>query len=396
MFALARLTPKPLPKLAALASALALAACDAPVAGLGQGPQTGQQIDPGQPVPVALLVPGGTGNPHLEDLSKSLINAAKMAAADAKGAQIDLRVYDTAGDAGQAAAQADKAVAEGAKIILGPLFAEAANAAGNAVKDDNVNVLAFSNNAEIAGGNVFVLGNTFDNVADRLIRFGKRQGKKRILLVAENDVAGQIGAHAVERAVARNGVTLAGKASHAVSKTGIDAIVPQVAAVAKDRKADAVFMTANAEAVLPYLTDRLHEQGVTSATAQFMGLTRWDTPATRLELPGVQGGWFAIPDTTLKSAFEQRYRQSYGSAPHDLAPLAYDGVAAIASLAARGRKDALTTAGLTRSGGFAGVAGTFRLRADGTNERGLSVATIRNKQVVILDPAPRSFGGAGF
>lgn len=396
MFALTRLTSKPLPKLAALASALALAACGAPVGGIGQGPQTGQLIEPGQPVPVALLVPGGTGNPYMEELSKSLVNAAKMAAADAKGVQIDLRVYDTSGDAAKAAAQADKAVAEGAKIILGPLFAEAANAAGQAVKDDNVNVLAFSNNAEIAGGNVFVLGSTFDNVADRLIRFGMRQGKKRILLVAENDVAGQIGAHAVERAVARNGATMAGKANHAVSKAGIDAIVPQVTAIAKDRKADAVFMTANAEAVLPYLTNRLHEQGVTSATAQFMGLTRWDTPSTRLELPGVQGGWFAIPDTTLKSAFEQRYRQAYGTAPHDLAPLAYDGVAAIASLAAKGRKNALTTAGLTRSGGFSGVAGTFRLRADGTNERGLSIATIRNQQVVILEAAPRSFGGAGF
>ena len=38
----------------------------------------------------------------------------------------------------------------------------------------------------------------------------------------------------------------------------------------------------------------------------------------------------------------------------------------------------------------------FRLRRDGTNERALAVATIRNNQVVVLDPAPRSFGGFGF
>ncbi|MEC8197405.1 MAG: penicillin-binding protein activator, partial [Pseudomonadota bacterium] len=41
------------------------------------------------------------------------------------------------------------------------------------------------------------------------------------------------------------------------------------------------------------------------------------------------------------------------------------------------------------------VNGIFRLRADGTNERGLAVATIRDKKVVIIDPAPTRFGGAG-
>ena len=57
---------------------------------------------------------------------------------------------------------------------------------------------------------------------------------------------------------------------------------------------------------------------------------------------------------------------------------------------------ALTTAGLTQNSGFAGVSGAFRLRRDGTNERALAVATIRSNQVVVLDPAPRSFGGFGF
>ena len=37
----------------------------------------------------------------------------------------------------------------------------------------------------------------------------------------------------------------------------------------------------------------------------------------------------------------------------------------------------------------------FRLLADGTNQRGLALATIRDNAVVILDPAPRSFAGMG-
>ena len=37
-----------------------------------------------------------------------------------------------------------------------------------------------------------------------------------------------------------------------------------------------------------------------------------------------------------------------------------------------------------------------RLRADGTNQRGLAIAQIQNGTMVQIDPAPRSFGGAGY
>ncbi len=300
-----------------------------------------------------------------------------------------------ASDAGQAVAKANEALGAGAQIIVGPLHADAANAVGQAMKG-KVNVLAFSNNAEIAGGNVFVLGNTFYNTADRLIGYGVKQGKRRVLVVAEDDVSGKVGAAAIESAIARNGATLAGKATHPVSETGIDGIVPQVAAIARDRKADAIFMTANSPAVLPYLTGALAAQGITSDVTQFIGLTRWDVPAARLQLPGVQGGWFAVPDLARQQAFNQRYQQAYGEAPHELGSLGYDAVSAIASLVRAGRRDAVTTAGLTSGAGFQGVGGVFRLRPNGSNQRGLAVATIRNGQLVILDPAPRGFGGAGF
>ena len=386
---------RPIARIGAVLATMALAACE-PVGIGASGPQTGQMIDPSKPVQVAMLVPAGTGSADLDWLARSLTNSAKMAAADARGATIDLRVYEAGSDPAQAVAQANKAADEGAKIILGPLFADSANAVGNAMAPKGINVLSFSNNTDIAGGNVFVLGNTFDNVADRLVKYGVQNGKRRIMMVAEDDAAGQVGARAIERAVQKNGATLAGSVTHPLSKQGIDAIVPNVAQAAMSGNVDAVFLTANQGAVLPYLTDKLADAGVTSAAVQMMGLTRWDQPSARLQLRGTQGGWFAIPDTAMKAQFEQRYRAAHGETPHELASLGYDGVAAIAALVRAGKRNALTTAGLTQNAGFAGIGGAFRLRRDGTNERALAVATIRSNQVVVLDPAPRSFGGFGF
>ncbi|MDO5631952.1 MAG: penicillin-binding protein activator [Paracoccus sp. (in: a-proteobacteria)] len=380
---------------AAVLSAFVLAACE-PGAGALTGPSTGQMIDPRQPVPVALLVPGGSANADLNWLSRSLTNSARMAVNDAQGATIDLRIYETNGDnPATAVARANEAADAGAKIIIGPLFAESANAVGNAMQGRDVNVLSFSNNADIAGGNVFVLGNTFANVADRLVGYGVRQNKRRVLMVAENDVAGRVGAHAIERAVARNGATLAGRVTHPVSQQGIDGVTPQIAQAVQSGRVDAVFMTANNQAVLPYLTEKLVAAGVTGQVTQFMGLTRWDEPASRLQLPTLENGWFAIPDTSLSGQFNNRYRAAYGEPSHALGSLAYDGVSAVAALVRAGRRDALTTRGLTSSAGFNGVNGVFRLLPDGSNQRALAVATIRGGQVVILEPAPRGFGRSG-
>jgi hypothetical protein len=86
---------------------------------------------------------------------------------------------------------------------------------------------------------------------------------------------------------------------------------------------------------------------------------------------------------------------AYGNQPHAIAGLAYDGIAAIGALVRAGQADALTGAALTQAQGFVGVNGVFRLRGDGTAERGLAIAQVQDKEIVVIDPAPRSFAGAG-
>ncbi len=378
-------------------AALALAGCDpAALGGLTGGGNDGPRIDASQPIPVALLVPRGSGQGGDELLARNLENAARLAIRDLNGVQIDLRVYGTAGNAQRAATQAVQAVNDGAQIILGPLYAEAANAAGVAVAAQNVNILAFSNNTTIAGGNVFVLGSTFANTANRLVNYSKSQGRDRIVVVHAQDVAGQLGRNAIQQAISRNGATLAGTVDYPLSQQGLIAAVPRVKAAVDSSGANSVFLTAAPAAGLPLLTQLLPEAGVTPDTTQFLGLTRWDIPRQTLDLPGVQGGWFALPDPSRAAAFRSQYQAAYGDAPHPLAGLAFDGIAAVGALASRGRGNALSRAALTQGSGFQGATGIFRLRNDGTNERGLAIATVQNNQVAIVSPAPRGFSGGGF
>jgi ABC-type branched-subunit amino acid transport system substrate-binding protein len=326
-------------------------------------------------------------------VSRDLENAARLAIADLEGVAVDLRVYPTGGTAGGAQSAARQAADEGALILLGPLYAEAANAAGRTVAGDGLNVLAFSNNADIAGGNVFVLGNTFDNVAGRLTAYAARQGKGDIFLVNAQTTAEEVGRDAVARAAANNRASIVGTLSFGLNESAIRSAAPRIAEQVRATGARSLFFTSGNAGAMAFLPQYLREQGVTSETTQFIGLTRLDIPPEALSQPGLQGAWFALPDPALQSNFRRRYAQAYGGQPHPLAGLAYDGIAAIGALAARG--DALSRSSLTTGSGFVGVNGIFRLRGDGTNERGLAVAQIRNNQVVVIDPAPRRFGGAG-
>ena len=378
--------------LALLITGLVLAACESgigPVA-RGGGPGTGA------PVPVALLVPGGSGEATDDLIARSLENAARLAIADLGNVKIDLRVYNTAASPAQAALMATKAAEDGAAIILGPFYALEANAAGAAVAARGINVLSFSNNPDIAGGNVFILGQTFDSTARRLASYAVSQGLTRIMIVHDQNPAGTIGMAAIQNAVTAAGGTVAAVGSYEFSQSGIVAAMSGIASSAKSSNANAVFLTADTAGALPLVSQLMMENGVNPAVTQFIGLTRWDIPAANLALPGVQGGWFALPDPGLTQQYQTRYQAAYGSAPHPTAGFAYDGMAAIGALAKRGGASALTASGLTQGAGFVGVNGIFRFRGDGTNERGLAVAQIQNSAVVLVDAAPRSFGGAGF
>lgn len=377
--------------LALAMASVTLAAC------IDMGASKGPRIDTSKPVVVALLLPRGSGQPDQEALASSLESAARLALSENPDVKVDLRVYPTAGNASQAAAAAERAAAEGAKIILGPLFASSANAAGAAVASRGINVLSFSNNPDIAGGNVFILGDTFANTADRLVGYARAQGKNSVAGLVRSDSAGDVALSAIQSAARNNGVQFVGASRYQLTTESAVSAVTTTRNLISQTGAAALILDADAAGALPVFAQLLPENGVTSARSQFIGLTRWDTASEQVASnPGMAGSLFALPDTSTSASFGQRFTAAYGSGPHLLAGKAYDGMNAVVALLQTGARDSLSRENLTRGAGFAGANGVFRLRSDGTNQRALAVATFRDGRVVVLDPAPRGFGAAGF
>ena len=148
---------------------------------------------------------------------------------------------------------------------------------------------------------------------------------------------------------------------------------------------------------LAFISEALRANGLTAA--QFLGMQRWDVSAEALAVPALQGGAFAAPDPALVAAFDGRYQTAYGESPHELAGLAYDGVAAVGALIAQARSQGgspFSTARLTQPAGFAGVNGPFRFSRNGRIQRNLAIIEVRNGQAVVTERAARSFDAVGF
>lgn len=373
---------------AAALCALSVAACDMPATGGLRGGSGS--------VKVALLVPSSAADGGVQRLASSLTNAARLGVSEAgaKGVTVDLQVYDTAGSAARTAEVTSQAIANGAQVIIGPLYSQNANAAGNVASGTRTPVLTFSNTPGVAGGNVFLLGNTFENTASRLVGYARRQGISRYMVVNGQSAAEEAGRDAVIGAVQSQGGQIVDSISFPMSQEGVSSSAPVIASRAQASGAQAVILTSDPATALPFLARSLPEAGLGPDKAQYIGLTRWDQPASALALPGLQGGWFAWPDQAAASAFANKYAAAYGTAPTNVITfLGYDGVIAAAQLAASGD---FSPEAVVRQSSYPGGNGAFRFLQNGLNRRALSVATIQNNTVRVIDGAPNRLGSAGF
>ncbi|MEM9793611.1 MAG: ABC transporter substrate-binding protein, partial [Pseudomonadota bacterium] len=225
------------------------------------------------------------------------------------------------------------------------------------------------------------------------------QGQRSLSVVHPQGAEGALAATAVRAAATANGVQVVHTGAYPLSVQGITQSVPTIAQNLRGAGADTVILTDGPTGGLTFVAETLRGLGVRTGAVQFAGLQRWDVSAQAMAQPGLDGGWFAGPDRVLAAQFTNRYTANYGTAPHPLAGLAYDGVAAIGALAAEasaaGQRDAFSAARLTQASGFAGVMGIFRFRNDGLNDRALAVFEVRDGVAVQIDPAPRSFGIGG-
>ncbi len=387
-----------------------------PLAPTAAGPQSGTTAPVGRRV--ALLAP--LTGPNAES-GTALAQAAKLAL-DMPGAPA-LDVIDTQGTPDGAAAAAQKAIAAGAGLILGPLTAPETAAAAGPATAAGVGMLAFTSDAAQQRPGVWVLGLTPQQQVRRLVLASMTQGKSRFAALLPPSEFGRAMSDALVQAVSSAGaatpdihtvegsmqaanVAVRDVSGYAARRGPIDAQIKaaRAARTAEGRKEaaelsrkaippppfDSLLLAATGDQ-LGQIASLLPYYDIDQPAVRVLGPALWANPAARggAELTGA---WYAAPDPAARSAFDQQYTQRFGVPAPGLADLAYDAAAIARVVASAG---GFSLASLARPEGFAGVDGVLGLQPDGSVKRGLALFEIQRGGAQMIEPAPDVLGAPG-
>jgi ABC-type branched-subunit amino acid transport system substrate-binding protein len=407
---------------AVLAAGLGLGSVLAGCGGTVQGPALGPQASPGPsasgPAPVLVGPPPpalgqtATGAPNVAlllplsgpnaTLGRALQDAAQMAVFDNADRNFHLIPRDTGGTPDGAARAAQEAIAQGARLIIGPLLATEAQAVAPIAAGAGVNVITLSNDRSVAGANVFVIGLTPNQQMSRLIVFARSRGLSRFAALLPNNAFGSAVEESVRANAAQAGGELvrvarydaSGDPSPAIQTlTGQPAPTPGRGGAPQPRAAqvdfDALVMPDQAGRLLT-IAPLVQFYGVDPARVRILGsaFMGWDSRVQRE--PALVGAWYAAPPPEARADFDRRYREAYNRDAPPLATLAYDATA-VAAVLAKTHDGDFSAAAIDAPQGFAGMDGVFRFRSDGTAERALAVIEVQRDGLRAVSPAAQQF-----
>lgn len=352
-------------------------------------PTAPRPIQPGLPQDVerhriALLVPLSGAN---AGVGRSLQNATQLAVLDTRSDAMRITTYDTAAPGGAAAA-ASQAIADGNRLILGPLLAEEAREVAPIARRARVPVLSFSNDASVAGNGTYILGYVPSQSIERVVNYATRSGIKDFAGLIPSGLYGERASTAMLRAVEdAGGRVLAmetydgrpGSMAGAVAKIGRSPFQAILIAGSADGAVSAV---------------PLIRRSTGGKTARLLGTELWNTDSAIGSKAALNGAWFAsVPDNYYRQ-YASKYRARFSAAPYRLSTLGYDAVLLTVRIARDWRPgDEFPAARLIEREGFAGLDGAFRFGRDGVAERALEVQEIRGGTTATVSPAPANFKG---
>ena len=381
------------------AIALAAAACSStnldqfstsepPPAQPAEAPPGPGTIGNGQ-IRVGLILPlSAQGNAGVA--AQSMKNAAEMALAEFKQPNVSLLVQDDGGTPQGAANAAQQAIAQGAEIIVGPLFAQSVTAVGQVARQRGIPVIAFSTDASVAARGVYLLSFLPESDVRRVVDYAVSRGKRSFAALLPDNAYGTVVEAAFQQEVARRGGRVLALEKYPVDPGRMSEAIRRVAQAAN--RVDAIFIPDD-PATAARVAEQLAAAHVNLKRVQLLGTGLWGGDGAQAASDkNLDGGWYPAPEAAGYRSFVQRYRARYNQEPVRTATLSYDAVALVAALVKTQGTQRFTDQVLTNSSGFAGIDGVFRFRPDGTNDRGLAVLKVAPGGPQVVSPAPKTFG----
>jgi len=318
------------------ASVLLLAGCSATGGGTGgdaggglKGSGSGDSctIDGTVPLGAALSLTGAAAS-----YGESQQNGLKLALKDLnakKGVKYDLKIEDDGTDPKQAIGVFEKFVADNTSAVIGPTLSNTAFQAQPIAQDAGMPVLAISNTAAgitAQGDYIFRDSLTEGQVIPQTIKAAadKFDLKKVVVMYSNDDAFTESGYKVMADSLKKEGIDAVDTLKFSKSDTDFRSLLT----AAKEKKPDAIVVSALIEAAIPLVT-QARELGI---TVPIIGGNGFNNPQLMKDAgPAAEGvvvgaAWNSASESPENTAFMKAYEDEYGSGPDQFAAQAYTGL----------------------------------------------------------------------
>lgn len=376
-------------RLAVLALAALLAGCQGavpkgraprPVPAAPQAPITSALPQDEARHRIALLVPLSGPNAAV---GQSIANAANLALIDTGGRKLRMTTYDTGAGAATAA---QRAIADGNRLFLGPLLSADVRAIAPVAAKAGIPIISFSNDADVAGGGVYLLGFSPGQAVKRVVDYARSRGVTKFAGLMPSGLYGRNAASVFIRSVeAADGKVVAMKDYDRDAKS----VMTAARLIGINQAYDAVLI-ADGGRIASVAAPQIRKG--TSPGARILGTELWNADNLVARTPALQGAWYASVSDNLFNQLSGKYRARFGKAPFRLASLGYDAVLLATRIATEWKVGtSFPLQELEDKGGFSGVDGAFRFGPNHIAERALEVHEVGPGGGTVVSAAPRSF-----
>ena len=325
---------------------------------------------------IALLVPMTGANAAV---GQAIANATTMALLDTNAANLRITTYDTAATGAGPAAQ--KAIADGNKLILGPLMSEDVGPVAAAARPAHVPMITYSNDADAAARDVFVFGQVPGQSVARVIAYARAHGVTSVGALIPTGIYGQRVAAGLTGAARQYNVRVSDVETYERTNTSVASAIRRVKAKGQ---VDAIV-----------IADRARIAALAAPQAngvRLLGTELWAGDSTVTRSAPLRGSWFAAISDQRFGQFETSYRNRFGAAPPRIATLGYDSVLLTLNVARGWHSGTVFPTGkLFDRQGFIGLDGVFRFNEFGIAERAMEVREVGVGTFTTISPAPAHF-----
>lgn len=316
---------------------------------------------------VAVILPltGKAGS-----IGTGMQNAMFLASDDFKNNKIMLKFYDTQSSVDGASLAVQKAISEGAELILGPLMSEEVEGIADIALSADVPVVSFTTSPQVLQKGIYSIGLLNGEQVDKAISYASEKGRKNLaLLVPDNNSGLNIAKSALMSSLSKD-ISLVKIGFYNQNTVDFSSIIQEIST---PLDFDAILIADGGNRLKSMASMFAAHNNILYPDILFLGTSAWEGTNLSKETT-LHHGVYPMMNKGYSTYFSDKYKNTFGEQPKPIYSLAYDSVLLASTIAAKDSKNVEDI--ITGKNGFIGVNGFFKILPTGASVHSLDILEV--------------------